>query len=104
MPNYDYAALENLLQRALELVQRQLAPVDAQYVHDFLDAAEYGLAFETLACSVVEANAPVSAAFCALIQDAAHRMNYGDDFSEIRESEVAAALTLVWEVCRDCAE
>lgn len=104
MPNYDYAALESLLRQALELAQGRLAPVDAQYVLEFLDAAEYGLAFETLACSVVDVNAPLSPAFCALMQDAARWMGYSDDFSQIRNREVAAALALVWEARRDCAE
>lgn len=104
MPSYDYTTVENRLRRALELVQMRLARADEQEVLDYLDVAEYGLAFETLACSVVKAGIPVSITFCALIQNAAHRMHYSDNFDEVREPEVAAALTLLREACRTCTE
>lgn len=85
-------------------MRQRLAPADSRNILDFLDAAEYGLAFETLLFCIVEENAPISTTFCALMQDAANRMNYPDDFSELRDPDMAAALALVWEACRDRAE
>ena len=104
MPTYDYATLENRLRQALELTQKVLAPVHVQNVRDFLDAAEYGLAFETLAGAIVEANVPLTGRLCSLMREAASRMNYREDFSNVHESEVAAILRRVWEACRDCAQ
>lgn len=104
MPTYDYATLENRLRQALALAQKDLAPTHVRNVHDFLDAAEYGLAFETLAGAIVEANVLLTNKLCALMREAASQMNYSENFSNVRESEVAAVLRRVWEVCHDCAQ
>ena len=104
MSAYDYASLEHALRQALALARKSLPPAQAQLVFEFLDAAEYGLALETLAGSLVEANTPVSAALCAFMRDAARQMGYRDDLSDIREPEVAAALSRIWESCQKPAE
>ncbi len=98
----DFRTLELLLREALTTVERHLASTDVHEVVEFLDVAEYGLAFETLVCAVVDAGAPVSTAFCSPIHDAGRQMGYRDDFADVRNHEVAAALSLVWQACRTC--
>ncbi len=103
MPTYDYQALERELRQAIALVERNL-PVDrAQDTLDFLDHAEYGLAFETLLGNLVEFNVSLSPELCALLKSSAHRMGYGHGIT-VQNDEVRAALELVWDACSECAD
>lgn len=104
MLNHDYATLESNLRKAVDRVRQGFAPAQTEEVLDFLDAGEYGLAFESLIFYLVDENVPVSVDLCALLQGAAHRMKYGDNLSEMHDLDLAAAITLVCEACRNCTE
>lgn len=76
----QYRKLEADLIELLAEVGEEIPPSEAQEVQMYLDAGEYGLAFETI-CSVLKAKgSPVSESTCARIVDLGERMDIEPDY------------------------
>jgi hypothetical protein len=70
----EAAALERDIRRVLADVRTEFEPAEAQEVEMFLDAGEYGLAFQSMCAVLTRKRRPVSAATYANIYILAESM------------------------------
>lgn len=78
MDAHFYEELRGRLVGVLVLVADRLDARAAEYVTDFLDHAEYGLALETMTDALAEAEAPLTPDERQMILSVAHRMELND--------------------------
>ena len=71
--------LEQELESLFAAVRSSLADHHAENVRSFIDAAEYGLAFEEITGSLVEQNARITAEALRLAEDAAAALGKQND-------------------------
>ena len=83
--NEHYAKLHFFLKKALVDVQAYLEPVEHQDIDDFIEAKEFGIAFEAMIALIVEEKIHVGGELYTALESAAILMEMETEMAKIKK-------------------